>query len=65
MCYLEYFDYSEVHYKILEDLEDLEDLEGLKDPEGLKILGESELADKLFDLTEKINDIINIKSYKI
>ena len=62
MCYLEYFDYSEVHYKILEDLEDLE---GLKDPEGMKILGDSELAVKLFDLTEKINDIINIKSYKI
>ena len=44
LCYLEYFDYSEVHYKILEDLEDLVYLEGLKDPGRMKILGDDVLA---------------------
>ena len=47
--YVEYFHYSEVFNKILEDLEDL---------------GNRELEYKFNDLTDKINDIINIKNYK-
>ena len=47
--YLDYFHYSDVLDEIMENLEDLEN---------------KELEYKFIDLTDKINDTINMKYYK-
>ena len=68
MSRTEHFVYSEENYKILEDLNvmhGLESSEDPEDPEDLHFRGVSQSTEKFFDLREKINDIINIKSYKI
>ena len=43
----------------------LESSEDPDDPEDLHFRGVSQSTEKFFNLREKINDIINIKSYKL
>ena len=43
----------------------LESSEGPEDPEDLHFRGVTQSTEKFFDLRENINDLINIKSYKI
>ena len=68
MSRIVHFDYSEENFKILEDLKMMHGLESSEDPddpEDLHFRGVSQSTEKFFDLREKINDIINIKSYKL